>query len=56
MDEAIRMANDSEYTLIAGIWTSNLHEAMKYAPQIRAGSVQVNGSTIHIEPTFGNVG
>lgn len=49
------MANDSEYSLIAGFWTSNLHEAMKYAPQIRAGSVQVNGSTIHIEPTFGNV-
>lgn len=55
IEDAIKMANDSEYSLIAGFWTSNLHEAMKYAPQIRAGSVQVNGSTIHIEPTFGNV-
>lgn len=55
IEEAVRLANDSEYSLIAGLWTSNLHEAMKYAPQLRAGSVQVNGSTIHIEPTFGNV-
>lgn len=51
----MKLANDSEYSLIAGLWTSDLHEAMKYAPQLRAGSVQVNGSTIHIEPTFGNV-
>lgn len=56
MDEAVTLANDSEYSLIAGLWTSNLHEAMKYAPQLRAGSVQVNGSTIHIEPSFGNAG
>jgi acyl-CoA reductase-like NAD-dependent aldehyde dehydrogenase len=55
IEDAVRMANDSEYSLIAGFWTSDLHEAMKYAPQLRAGSVQVNGSTIHIEPTFGNV-
>lgn len=55
IEDAVEMANDSEYSLIAGLWTSNLHEAMKYAPQLRAGSVQVNGSTIHIEPTFGNV-
>lgn len=56
IEDAVKMANDSEYSLIAGFWTSNLHEAMKYAPQLRAGSVQVNGSTIHIEPTFGNAG
>lgn len=56
MDEAVKMANDTEFSLIAGIWTSNLHEAMKYAPMMKAGSVQVNGSTIHIEPSFGNAG
>lgn len=56
MEEAIRLANDSEYSLIASLWTSNLHEAMKFAPQIKAGSVQVNGATIHVEPTFGNAG
>lgn len=56
MDQAVAMANDSDFSLIAGLWTSNLHEAMKYAPMIRSGSVQVNGSTIHIEPSFGNAG
>ena len=41
MDEAIALANDSKYSLSAGIWTTNLEEAMTYAPQIRAASVQV---------------
>ncbi|CAD6579679.1 MAG: hypothetical protein CYPHOPRED_000982 [Cyphobasidiales sp. Tagirdzhanova-0007] len=40
MDEAIALANDSKYSLSAGIWTTNLEEAMTYAPQIRAASVQ----------------
>lgn len=48
MDEAIAIANDSAYSLIASLWTSNLHEAMTYAPRIRAGSVQVNGATVHV--------
>lgn len=55
-EEAIALANDSDYSLMASLWTQNLHKAMKLAPELRAGSVQVNGATIHIEPTFGNAG
>ena len=55
MDEAIALANDSEYSLSAGIWTSDLQEAMSYAPQIRAASVQVNGATVFTETSVGHV-
>ena len=55
MAEAIELANDSDYSLSAGLWTSNLHEAMTYAPQIHAATVQVNGATVYVETSVGNV-
>lgn len=56
MEEAVRLANDSDYSLSAGLWTSNLHEAMTYGPRIRAASLQVNGATVYVETAIGNVG
>ena len=56
VDEAVQLANDSDYSLIAGLWTRSLEHALAVAPRIRAGSVQVNGATIHVEPAFGNAG
>ena len=41
-DEAVNIANDSEYGLAAGIWTSNLDRAHRVARRLRAGSVFVN--------------
>lgn len=41
-DEAITIANDSDYGLAAGIWTSNLDRAHRVARRLRAGSVFVN--------------
>jgi aminomuconate-semialdehyde/2-hydroxymuconate-6-semialdehyde dehydrogenase len=41
-EEAIRMANDSEYGLAASVWTSNLQRAHRVAKQIEAGIVWVN--------------
>jgi aldehyde dehydrogenase (NAD+) len=41
-DDAIRMANDTEYGLAAGIWTSNLSRAHRVAAQLQAGQVYVN--------------
>ena len=55
MEEAVRLANDSDYSLSAGLWTSNLHEAMTYGPRIRAASLQVNGATVYVETAIGNV-
>ncbi|MDE1182620.1 aldehyde dehydrogenase [Paraburkholderia sp.] len=42
VDEAIRIANDSEYGLAAAVWTSNLTTAHEVARSLRAGTVWVN--------------
>lgn len=42
-DEAIELANDSEYGLGAALWTSDLDRARALVPQIDAGAVFVNG-------------
>ena len=41
-EEAIRLANDSEYGLTASIWTSNLEKGKKIAEKIEAGTVEIN--------------
>jgi 4-guanidinobutyraldehyde dehydrogenase / NAD-dependent aldehyde dehydrogenase len=41
-EDAIRMANDSDYGLAAGVFTSDLSRAHRVARKLRAGSVWVN--------------
>lgn len=41
-DEAVALANDSEYGLAAGIWTESLERAVTMPRRIRAGTVWVN--------------
>ncbi len=42
IDEAIELANDSEYGLAAGVWTSDISTAVKCSRALRAGTVFVN--------------
>ncbi len=42
IEEAITLANDTEYGLSAGIWTGDLVRAQQLARELRAGSVWVN--------------
>ncbi len=42
IEQAISIANDSDYGLGAGIWTANLNTAHKVAKALRAGLVWVN--------------
>lgn len=44
-DEAIRIANDSEYGLHAAVIGADLQRARRVASQIRAGRVAINGMT-----------
>ncbi|MEU0938797.1 aldehyde dehydrogenase [Embleya sp. NPDC005971] len=41
-DEAIRLANATEYGLAAGVWTTNLSAAHRISRAVRAGTVWVN--------------
>jgi len=41
-EEAINMANDSDYGLAGAVWTTNLQRAHRVAKQIEAGIVWVN--------------
>jgi len=42
VDEAIKIANDSDYGLAASLYTNDLHIAHKVSGKIRAGTVSVN--------------
>jgi hypothetical protein len=37
VDEAIALANDSDYTLSAALWTKDVHQALQLAGRIRSG-------------------
>jgi acyl-CoA reductase-like NAD-dependent aldehyde dehydrogenase len=41
-EEAVRLANDSEFGLTASVWTGNLARGERVARQIEAGSVCIN--------------
>jgi aldehyde dehydrogenase (NAD+) len=41
-EEAIEIANDTEYGLTAGIWTEDIRRAHRVAERIRAGRVWIN--------------
>jgi acyl-CoA reductase-like NAD-dependent aldehyde dehydrogenase len=40
--EAVRLANDTDYGLAAGIWTNDEERAQRIAQQIQAGTVYIN--------------
>jgi len=41
-DEAIEIANDTDYGLAAGVWTSDMNQAKRMTERLRAGIVWVN--------------
>ena len=49
-EEAIRVANDTEYGLSSAVFSNNLTRAMAAASRIQAGCVHINGATVQNEP------
>jgi acyl-CoA reductase-like NAD-dependent aldehyde dehydrogenase len=41
-DEAVQIANDTEFGLAAGVWTGNVQRAHRVAGRLRAGTVWIN--------------
>lgn len=52
MDEAIRLANDTNFGLASGIWTQSLATAHKVSERLEAGTVWINGYGA-IDPAVG---
>jgi len=45
-EEAIRVANDSEYGLAAAVFSQNINRALHVATRINSGICHINGSTV----------
>lgn len=56
-EEAIRIANDSEYGLSAAVFSRDTARAMRVANRIESGICHINAPTVHDEPQmpFGGV-
>ena len=56
-DEAIRVANDTEYGLSAAVFSRNVQRALAVAKRIETGICHINGPTVHDEAQmpFGGV-
>ncbi|MDQ6746827.1 MAG: aldehyde dehydrogenase family protein, partial [Candidatus Dormibacteraeota bacterium] len=52
-EEAIGLANDTEYGLGAGVYTNDVSRAMRMAKAVRAGTVGINGFQIEPHLPFG---
>ena len=46
VEQALALANDSDYGLTASLWTRDLNAAMNLTPRIEAGTVWVNSHTL----------
>jgi benzaldehyde dehydrogenase (NAD) len=57
VDEAVELANDTEYGLSAAVFGKNLARALDVARRIDSGICHVNGPTVHDEAQmpFGGV-
>lgn len=52
-DDAVRIANDSEFGLSGGVWSADEGHALTVARRIRTGTVTVNGASIGYDGPFG---
>jgi acyl-CoA reductase-like NAD-dependent aldehyde dehydrogenase len=48
-EEAVRVANDTEYGLTAAVFSMNIARALAVARRMRTGMCHINGATIHDE-------
>jgi benzaldehyde dehydrogenase (NAD) len=57
VDEAVRVANDTEYGLAAAVFSENVPAALELAQRIESGILHINDTTVHDEPQmpFGGV-
>ena len=52
-EEAIMVANDSEYGLSGAVWSGDKDHALDVARKIRTGQVAINGAPFYVDAPFG---
>jgi len=52
-DDAVAMANASEYGLSGGVWAGSQERGIRFARRLRTGQVSVNGGGFNNEAPFG---
>ena len=52
-EDAIRIANDTDYGLAGGVWASDPERAVQVAKRIRTGQVSINGGAFNPVAPFG---
>ncbi|WP_318199544.1 aldehyde dehydrogenase [Streptomyces sp. SCL15-4] len=52
-DDAVRIANDSEYGLSGGVWSADEERALAVARRVRTGTLTVNGASVAFDGPFG---
>jgi aldehyde dehydrogenase (NAD+) len=52
-DDAVRIANDTQYGLAGGVWSGDEERARRVARRMRTGQVDVNGGSFNIKAPFG---
>ncbi|KAL6714151.1 hypothetical protein ACLMJK_008645 [Lecanora helva] len=51
-DEAVQIANDTEYGLSSAVFTEDLATGLRVARQIETGAVHINNMSVHDEPSL----
>ncbi len=54
-EDAVRLANDSDYGLSGGVWASDIRRAEQVAARLKTGQVILNGAMLDMEAPFGGV-
>jgi aldehyde dehydrogenase (NAD+) len=55
IDDAIRIANDSDFGLHGGVFTSDEEAALAIAKSVRTGTFSINNFVYNIEAPFGGL-